>query len=34
VTGTLVFDIPKDGKLASLELHDSTFSGGVAVDVA
>ncbi|GAB2594300.1 hypothetical protein Aab01nite_82800 [Paractinoplanes abujensis] len=31
VKGKLVFDIPKDTKLTSLELHDSLFSGGVKV---
>ncbi|MGY0232571.1 DUF4352 domain-containing protein [Longispora urticae] len=31
VTGLVVFDIPKDGKLLTLELHDSAFSGGVKV---
>lgn len=31
VTGTIVFDIPKNQKLTKLELHDSMFSGGVAV---
>jgi len=31
VTGTVVFDIPKGGKIARLELHDSPFSGGVEV---
>ena len=31
VNGIVVFDIPKDAKLAKLELHDSVFSGGVAV---
>ncbi|WP_412539927.1 DUF4352 domain-containing protein [Longispora sp. K20-0274] len=31
VTGLVVFDIPKDGALSSLELHDSAFSGGVKV---
>lgn len=31
VIGTLVFDIPTNAKLAKLELHDSAFSGGVAV---
>ncbi|GIG60490.1 hypothetical protein Lfu02_48620 [Longispora fulva] len=31
VTGLIVFDIPKDGQLLSLELHDSLFSGGVKV---
>ncbi len=33
VDGTIVFDIPKDAKLASLELHDSAFSGGVKVSL-
>jgi len=33
VTGVIVFDIPKDAKLAKLELHDSAFSGGVTVQV-
>lgn len=33
VTGVLVFDIPKNGQLTKLELHDSPFSGGVAVTV-
>jgi hypothetical protein len=32
--GVMVFDIPKDATIASLELHDSPFSGGVTVDVA
>jgi hypothetical protein len=32
-TAVLVFDIPKDGKLTRLELHDSPFSGGVSVKV-
>ncbi|SCL28687.1 protein of unknown function [Micromonospora pallida] len=31
VTGVLVFDIPKNVKLAKLELHDSPFSGGIDV---
>ncbi|MEU8213752.1 DUF4352 domain-containing protein [Micromonospora sp. NPDC049044] len=31
VTGVVVFDIPKNVKLAKLELHDSMFSGGVDV---
>ena len=31
VKGTLVFDMPKDAKPASIELHDSAFSGGVSV---
>ncbi|SHN47891.1 DUF4352 domain-containing protein [Cryptosporangium aurantiacum] len=33
VNGTLVWDIPKGQKLATLELHDSPFSGGVEVSV-
>jgi hypothetical protein len=33
VTGVLVFDIPKNVKLAKLELHDSPFSGGVTVQL-
>jgi Domain of unknown function (DUF4352) len=33
VTGVLVFDIPKNVKLTKLELHDSAFSGGVAVQL-
>jgi hypothetical protein len=31
VTGVVVWDIPKGARLASLELHDSPFSGGVEV---
>lgn len=31
VKGVVVFDIPKDATPASLELHDSAFSGGVTV---
>jgi hypothetical protein len=34
VTGVLVFDIPKNVKLTKLELHDSAFSGGVAVQLS
>lgn len=34
VTGTIVFDIPKNAKPKRLELHDSMFSGGVEVEVA
>ena len=34
VTGVVVFDIPKNVKLAKLELHDSAFSGGVTVSLA
>ena len=30
-TGIVVFDIPVDAVPASLELHDSAFSGGVTV---
>ncbi|WP_157641541.1 DUF4352 domain-containing protein [Longispora albida] len=31
VTGLLVFDIPKDAKLATLEVHDSSFSKGAKI---
>lgn len=31
VVGTLVFDVPVGSTLASIELHDSMFSGGVTV---
>jgi hypothetical protein len=31
VSGMLVFDIPKDGSIVALELHDSPFSGGVTI---
>jgi hypothetical protein len=31
LTGVVVFDIPVDAVPASLELHDSAFSGGVTV---
>lgn len=34
VRGTLVFDVPTSVDLASLELHDSLFSGGVKVSLA
>ncbi len=34
VTGTVVFDVPADAEPASLELHDSMFSGGVTVEVS
>jgi len=34
VSGTIVFDVPKDATLVELELHDSAFSGGVKVKVA
>jgi hypothetical protein len=33
VNGIVVFDIPKDAKIVKLELHDSSFSGGVVVNV-
>jgi hypothetical protein len=33
VNGVIIFDIPKDGKIVKLELHDSAFSGGVTVNV-
>jgi hypothetical protein len=33
ITGVLVFDIPEKTKLTSLELHDSSFSGGVTVSL-
>lgn len=31
VDGVVVFDVPADAELASIELHDSPFSGGVTV---
>lgn len=31
VKGILVFDMPKDARPATIELHDSAFSGGVTV---
>jgi len=30
-TATIVFDIPTDAKIATLDLHDSMFSGGAKV---
>lgn len=33
VRGTLVFDMPKGSKPASIQLHDSMFSGGVTVSL-
>lgn len=33
VSGAIVFDVPKGTKLATVELHDSAFSGGVKVDL-
>jgi hypothetical protein len=34
ITAVLVFDVPKETKLAKLELHDSFLSGGVTVELA
>lgn len=34
VTGILVYDVPNGLTLASIELHDSPFSGGVTVTLA
>ncbi|GIL31721.1 Mpr protein [Actinocatenispora comari] len=31
VTGTIAFDIPQKSSISTFELHDSAFSGGVAV---
>ena len=31
VKGVVIFDVPKDVKIKSIELHDSMFSGGVTV---
>ncbi len=33
VKGVLIFDVPKGGKIVSLELHDSPLSAGVVVSV-
>jgi hypothetical protein len=33
VNGTLVFDVPKNAKPARIELHDSSFSGGVTINL-
>ena len=33
VKGIVVFDVPKDAQLASIDLHDSAFSGGVEVSL-
>lgn len=33
VNGRLIFDIPKGGKIVSLELHDSPLSAGVVVSL-
>ena len=34
VNGTLVYDVPKTFKPATIELHDSAFSGGVEVTLS
>ncbi len=34
IKGVLPFDVPKDTKIATLELHDSPFSGGVKIKVS
>lgn len=34
VTGTLVFDIPREAQPGKLELHDSLLSGGVTVNLS
>jgi hypothetical protein len=33
VKGLLIFDIPKDGRIVSVELHDSPLSAGVIVSI-
>jgi hypothetical protein len=33
INGVVVFDVPKDAKPASIELHDSMFSDGVTVSL-
>lgn len=33
VSGAIIFDVPKDSKIVSAELHDSAFSGGVKVNL-
>lgn len=33
VEGTIIFDIPKDQSITKLELHDSSLSGGIDVNV-
>jgi hypothetical protein len=33
VNGIVVFDIPKNEKPTKIELHDSSFSGGVTVEL-
>lgn len=34
LTGKVYFDVPKDAEIASIELHDSAFSGGVKVFIS
>lgn len=34
VQGKIVYDVPKDTKLARLELHDSAFSSGAKVNLS
>lgn len=33
VQGTMVWDVPKNAKIVSAELHDSAFSGGVEISL-
>lgn len=33
VTAKIVYDLPKDEKLTSIEVHDSAFSDGVAISL-
>ena len=33
VKGDIIFDVPKGAKITTAELHDSSFSGGVKVDL-
>lgn len=33
VKGIIPFDVPKDASIATVELHDSFFSGGVSVSI-
>ncbi len=34
ISATVVFDVPSDKKLTSIQLHDSAFSGGVTVTLS
>ena len=34
ITGTLVFDVPKDVTPTTIELHDSAYSGGTRVSIS